>query len=57
MIQLKDYDLIIINSSGGKDSSCALYEIHAQATEQRYPIDRIHVSHQELLGMECKERI
>jgi 3'-phosphoadenosine 5'-phosphosulfate sulfotransferase (PAPS reductase)/FAD synthetase len=47
-----DYDLIIINSSGGKDSLCALWEVCRLATEQDYPFERMSVSHQDLGDME-----
>ncbi len=49
---LKDYDLIIINSSGGKDSLCALFEVCRIAKEQNYSFDKIVVSHQDLGEME-----
>lgn len=48
MIDLKPYDLIIVNSSGGKDSLCALWKIAAMASLQGIPKDRIVVSHQDL---------
>lgn len=50
--KLHNYDLIIVNSSAGKDSLCALFEINRMAEEQQYPKDRIHVSHQDLGAME-----
>lgn len=53
-ISLSDYDLVIINSSGGKDSLCAVYEIHRMAQEQNYPINQIVVSHQDLGQVEWK---
>lgn len=52
MINLHDYNLIIINSSGGKDSLCAIYEICRLAIMQKYPKSKIHVSHQDLGSME-----
>lgn len=48
MIRLHDYDLVIINSSAGKDSLCALYEVCKLAVEQNFPLQRISVSHQDL---------
>src|SRR5690606_2383428 len=51
-MNLNDYDLIILNSSGGKDSLVELYEVTRLAKEQRYPLDRIVVSHQDLGEME-----
>lgn len=47
-INFFDYDIIIVNSSGGKDSSVALWEIDRIAKQQDYPKDRIIVSHQDL---------
>lgn len=47
-----DYNLIIINSSAGKDSLCALYQISEMAKEQNYPKSKIWVSHQDLGRME-----
>ncbi|REE01128.1 phosphoadenosine phosphosulfate reductase family protein [Marinoscillum furvescens] len=51
-MKLHEYDMIIINSSGGKDSLCALWEVCRQAREQKFPFDRIAVSHQDLGDME-----
>ena len=51
-MNLHDYDLIVINSSGGKDSLCAIYETCRLADEQLYPKWKIHVSHQDLGRME-----
>lgn len=48
IIDLSKFDLIVINSSGGKDSVCAIFEICRLAKEQSFPFDRIHVSHQDL---------
>lgn len=45
---LHDYDIIIINSSGGKDSQCAIWEVCRIAAEQGYDKSRIIVSHQDL---------
>ncbi|SFU77309.1 3'-phosphoadenosine 5'-phosphosulfate sulfotransferase (PAPS reductase)/FAD synthetase [Pustulibacterium marinum] len=53
-LNLHNYDLIIINSSAGKDSLVAKYEVHRVATEQNYDIDKIIVSHQDLGAMEWK---
>ena len=47
-IDLHDYDIIIINSSGGKDSSVALWEMDRLIKQQGYPKDRVFVSHQDL---------
>lgn len=52
MMNLKEYDIVIINSSGGKDSICALWEICRLADEKNYPKDKIVVSHQDLGRME-----
>jgi 3'-phosphoadenosine 5'-phosphosulfate sulfotransferase (PAPS reductase)/FAD synthetase len=51
---LQDYDIVIINSSAGKDSICALYEVCRLAKKQNFPIERIVVSHQDLGDMEWK---
>lgn len=48
MIQLDNYDLIIVNSSAGKDSLAALYEVCRIAKEQNFPFNNIVVSHQDL---------
>lgn len=53
-MKLKKYDIIIINSSGGKDSLCALDEIMRLARDQNYPASQIAVSHQDLGDMEWK---
>lgn len=47
-----DYDLIIINSSGGKDSLAAIWEVSRLANEQDYPVEKMIVSHQDLGDME-----
>lgn len=51
-MNLHDYDIIIINSSGGKDSLVAVWEVCRLAEIQQYPIEKIHVSHQDLGRME-----
>ncbi len=53
-MNLHDYDIIIINSSGGKDSLCAVYEICQMADNQLYNRDKIVVSHQDLGKSEWK---
>lgn len=53
-MDLHDYNLIIINSSAGKDSLCSIYEICRIADEQKYNRDNIVVSHQDLKKMEWK---
>lgn len=45
MTDLHRIDLIIINSSGGKDSICAIHEVVRTATQQNYPLEKIVVSH------------
>ena len=47
-LHLHGFDIVIINSSGGKDSVCAIHEICRMADEQKYPREQIHVSHQDL---------
>jgi len=49
---VNDYDLIIVNSSGGKDSVCAIYETIKIATSENFPKERIIVSHQDLQDSE-----
>jgi len=51
-MELKDYDLVIINSSAGKDSLAALWEMVRLANEQNYPRNKMVVSHQDLGEME-----
>lgn len=51
-MNLHNYDIVVINSSAGKDSLVSMYEIKRLADEQNYPADRIHVSHQCLGKME-----
>ena len=53
-MNLHEYDLIVINSSAGKDSLCSIYEICRMADEQRYNRNQIIVSHQDLGSMEWK---
>jgi len=53
MLQLSQYDLIIINSSGGKDSLCASYVICQQAKAENI-LDRVVISHQDLGEAEWK---
>lgn len=47
-IELNKYDLVVVNSSGGKDSICALHMIVGMAKHQNYPLNKIIVSHQDL---------
>lgn len=51
-MNLHDYDIVIINSSAGKDSLCSIWEISKLAEKQNYDRSRIHVSHQDLGEME-----
>lgn len=51
-MELNTYDLIIINSSGGKDSLCAIWEVCRLAEEQGFDKSKIVVSHQDLGDME-----
>lgn len=53
-VDLHEYDVVIINSSAGKDSSVAIYEICRLATEQKYDKSNIHISHQDLGESEWK---
>lgn len=54
MILLNEYDIIIINSSAGKDSLCSIFEICRLADEQNYSRKNIYVSHQCLGESEWK---
>jgi 3'-phosphoadenosine 5'-phosphosulfate sulfotransferase (PAPS reductase)/FAD synthetase len=47
-VNLWDYDLIIINSSAGKDSLATIIEVYRLAIEQDYPLDRIVVQYNSL---------
>jgi 3'-phosphoadenosine 5'-phosphosulfate sulfotransferase (PAPS reductase)/FAD synthetase len=51
-MDLHSYDIIIINSSAGKDSLCAIHEICKLADEQSYSRNKIFISHQDLGFME-----
>jgi 3'-phosphoadenosine 5'-phosphosulfate sulfotransferase (PAPS reductase)/FAD synthetase len=53
-INLNDYDFVIVNSSGGKDSLAALWEIDRIAKMQDYPASKVVVSHQDLGESEWK---
>ncbi|NII81728.1 MULTISPECIES: phosphoadenosine phosphosulfate reductase family protein [unclassified Pedobacter] len=53
-MNLHDYDRIVLNSSAGKDSLIAIYEVCRLANEQNYPKKNIIVSHQDLGEMEWK---
>ncbi len=54
-MNLKDYDFIIINSSAGKDSLCAMWQIIQMAKDQNYPLSKIVGSHQDLGESEWKD--
>lgn len=47
-INLHDYDLIVFNSSAGKDSLVALWDMARRIKKQNYPSGRVVVSHQDL---------
>lgn len=51
-MDLNSYDFIVINSSAGKDSICAIYEVSRLAGLQGYPRERIIISHQDLRSVE-----
>ena len=53
-MNLHNYDIVIINSSGGKDSICAIWQICQMAHSQNYDKSKIHVSHQDLGEAEWK---
>lgn len=50
-MNLHKYDLVIINSSGGKDSVCAMFHMLQMANRQQFSREKIVVSHQELGDM------
>lgn len=53
MINLHDFDLIVINTSGGKDSLVAIVEMQRLAQEQGYDWEtNVVLSHQDLGNME-----
>jgi len=52
IMDLHQYDIIIINSSGGKDSLCALWEVCRLAKDQSFSFEKMFVSHQDLGEME-----
>ena len=52
--KLSDYDLIVLNSSGGKDSQTTVKEMVEQAQAESYPMDRVIVVHADLRRMEWK---
>lgn len=51
-MNLNQYDKVIVNSSGGKDSACALFAVVELARRQGYPLNNIVCSHQDLGFME-----
>lgn len=53
-MNLKNYDIVIINTSAGKDSLCSIHEMCRLAKEQNYPLSKIHLSHQDLGESEWK---
>lgn len=51
-VRLADYDWVIVNSSGGKDSQTALRFVMAQAAAEGFPAARVTVAHADLGRME-----
>ncbi len=49
-----DYNIILVNSSGGKDSQTMLHQIVTEADTQEYPRSQIVVAHADLGEMEWK---
>jgi 3'-phosphoadenosine 5'-phosphosulfate sulfotransferase (PAPS reductase)/FAD synthetase len=47
-VDLHDYDEVIVNSSGGKDSLVIKYEVWRQALAQGYPLNQITVQYNAL---------
>jgi len=54
-VDLHDYDLIIINSSGGKDSQTTLRHTYNLAITQDYPLNQMIVVHANLRRAEWKD--
>ena len=53
-IRLSDYDIVLLNSSGGKDSQTMLDVVYHMALEQGYPVDQMVVVHADLGRVEWK---
>jgi 3'-phosphoadenosine 5'-phosphosulfate sulfotransferase (PAPS reductase)/FAD synthetase len=51
-LNLHDYDFIVINSSAGKDSLCAIWEMSRMIEAQDFPSSNVIISHQDLGQME-----
>lgn len=51
-MNLWSYDLVVINSSAGKDSLVSIFAVCKLAQKQGYPISKIVVSHQDLGAVE-----
>lgn len=51
-VALADYDFVVVNSSGGKDSQSSLRFVVQQARAEGYPLGRIVVAHADLGRME-----
>lgn len=47
-VKLKNYDWVIVNTSGGKDSQTLLRQVVAKARAEGYPLDRIVPVHADL---------
>lgn len=47
-VNLHEYDIVILNTSAGKDSLCATFQICRMADEQNYDRGKIVLSHQDL---------
>jgi 3'-phosphoadenosine 5'-phosphosulfate sulfotransferase (PAPS reductase)/FAD synthetase len=53
-VKLNNYDWVVINTSGGKDSQVLLDEVVRVAKEQGFPLDRIVAVHADLGRVEWK---
>ncbi len=47
-VNLHNFDSVLINTSGGKDSQTAMRQVINLAHEQGYPLDRIEAVHADL---------
>lgn len=51
-MNLKDYDLVVISTSGGKDSLAMMSHVVGMAKGQGYPLEKLHAFHADLGTME-----
>lgn len=53
-VNLHDYDLVIVNTSGGKDSQTQMRKLVNMAADQDYPLDQMIAVHADLRRVEWK---